>query len=339
MKPADPTRGEIHLAELITALATLHPGDAAQAQMIAGCLGFGLAAPDLAPATRRSERVYDPGRWSPPKQDSSRAARSPSGFASPPAGQTRIGLPPQQLAGRLQALPSGPASAGAAAPSWLSGGYQRLERTPGRSPPRQALFPGRTARGVLSAALLTARPGSALDVDALIGCVVEGRIPRQAPRLPTPTLARGCQVLLDFSDSMLPWWEDLRQLSGQLAALLGDERVAVFDFDRPAAPATASQWPAGKARPTRWRPEAGRPIVVASGFGIVGRHAGQRAGSGWQQFVARCAEHGCPLRILVPWSPAYWPTDLGPPAELVHWHPQTSAAMLSRRLDNDRRVR
>jgi hypothetical protein len=41
---------------------------------------------------------------------------------------------------------------------------------------------------------------------------------------------------------------------------------------------------------------------------------------------------GCPLLILVPWSPAYWPTDLGPHAELLHWHPRTSAAMLRRQL-------
>ncbi len=333
MKPRDKDRGEIHLAELITALDALHPRDSAQAQVIAGCLGFGLAAPDVAAATRRSERIYDRNRWSSPLPAGRLAAKTPAGFATPPPAQARVELPAQQLPGTLHAIESAATSETVAAPSWLSGDYQRLDHTLGKSPPREALFPGRTARGVLSAALVTLRPGRALDVDALIRCVVEGRVPRQAPRLPTPTLARGCQLLLDFSDSMLPWWDDLRQLGEPLAALLGDERVSTFDFD--SAPAAASQWPAGSSAPTPWQPEAGRPILVATGFGLVRRQAVHRAGSDWQDFVQRCAAHGCPLRILVPWSPPFWPTDLGLHADLVHWHPQTSAAMLSRRLGGD----
>ncbi len=333
MKPRDKNRGEIHLAELITALAALRPRDAAQAQRIAGCLGFGLAAPDLTTATQPSERIYDRNRWSSPSQVGRLAAKAPLGFATSPPAEARVELPAQHLASTLREIESAAASDTTVVPSWISSDYQRLDRTPGRSPPRAALFPGRTARGVLSAALLTLRPGSSLDVDALIRCVVQGRVPRQVPRLPTPTLARGCQLLLDYSDSMLPWWDDLRQLADQLGALLGDERVAVFDFD--SVPAAASRWPAGSSEPTPWQPEGGRPILVATGFGLVRRQAAHRAGSDWQDFVQRCAAHACPLRILVPWSPAYWPTDLGLHADLVHWHPQTSAAMLSRRLGSE----
>jgi hypothetical protein len=71
---------------------------------------------------------------------------------------------------------------------------------------------------VFTAALATLRQGDRLDVDQLVRRVVEGRLPPRLPRLHGGDARRGCQLLLDFSDSMLPWWEDLRELAAQLAA-------------------------------------------------------------------------------------------------------------------------
>ncbi len=130
---------------------------------------------------------------------------------------------------------------------------------------------------------------------------------------------------------MLPWWDDLRQLGAQFAALLGAERVALYDFER--SPAEASRWPEGAAEPLLWQPEPGRPVVVATGFGLPGTRSRPLAGREWQPFVRRCASSASPLRILIPWSSAHWPRDLGAHAHLIHWSPQTSAALLLRRLD------
>ena len=333
-RPQPARKGEIHLGELIEALAELPWEDQSQAQAIAGCLGFGLAAVDPGRSDRPTPTIYDRSRPAPlPRHEA--AARPPSGFATRPP--PRIELPAQVLDSQLQALAAPPPADTGGAPPWISGPYQRLDPTAGVSPPRQTLFPGRTARGVFTVALATPRQGREIDVPALLHSVVRGRLPRHLPRLPAATLSRGCQLLLDFSDSMLPWWEDLRELAAQLAALLGDEHVAVFDFA--SSPAAASQWQAGHEQPTPWRPEAGRPILVATDFGIRGRSTRPTVGSDWRDFVKVCAAKGCPLLILLPWSPAYWPTDLGPHPELTHWHPRTSAAMLRRQLARSRPAR
>lgn len=332
-RPQPGRKGEIHLGELIGALAGLPWKDHAQAQAIAGCLGFGLAAHDLGRFERPTPAVFDRNRPPPlPRRGGDLVAKPPAGFATRPPPQPD--LPAQVLTSQLQPVTPPPPSSTTAAPAWVHGAYQRLDPTPGTSPPRQTLFPGRTARGVFTAALATQRLGREVDVQALVGSVVRGQLPRRLPRLPAATLSRGCQVLLDFSESMLPWWDDLRELAAQLAAALGEERVAAFDFE--SAPAAASQWRAGREQATPWQPEAGRPILVATDFGIRGRSHGQGASVHWQDFVRLCAAKGCPLLILVPWSPTYWPDWLGTYPELLHWHPRTSAAMLRRQLARSR---
>lgn len=326
-----PRRGEIHLGELLTVLATLQPGDAATARAIAASLGFGLSAPDIATSTKESERIYDRGQQSARRQTRRLAEKKPPGLAAPPRSPAPVDLPAQKLRATLKAIDPQSPTALPEKPAWISSGYQRLDLRRTIPLPRANLFPARTVRGVFTAALSTPRAGEQLDVDALLRHLIEGCLPRALPRLPEETLARGCQLLLDFSDSMLPLWEDLRHLSQQFVDVLGRERVSVFEFDT--LPGDAHCWPPERDDPVPWQPEPGRPVVVATGFGAPGRRVPRFAGDGWHDFVGRCARQGSPLNILIPWSPACWPSDLGPHARLVHWHERTSAAMLSRRTD------
>jgi hypothetical protein len=185
-EPQPGRKGEIHLGELIEALAQLPWRDHAQAQAIAGCLGFGLAAHDLGRSERPTPAIYDRSR-PPPLPRREVLAKPPSGFANPPP--PRLDLPAQVLTSQPQPVTEPSPSSTAAAPSWIHGAYQRLDPTPGASPPRQTLFPGRTARGVFTAALATLRLGREIDVHALVGSVVRGHLPRRLPRLPAATLA------------------------------------------------------------------------------------------------------------------------------------------------------
>lgn len=336
-RKAETRRGEIHLGDLIRALATLHGGDDEQAQAIAGCLGFGLEAPDVQPAGP-TPTVGERSQMPTPEKNQPTAVPRPPGLAAPPARSPRIELPAQILKSTLNAVDALPAAESVAAPTWLADGYRRLDPVPGVSPPRQTLIRSDTARGVFTAALATLRQGDQLDVDQLVRRVVAGRLPPRLPRLPSATLAHGCQLLLDFSDSMLPWWEDLRELARQVAAVLGEERVSVFDFD--ASPEQAGCWLPGKDGEQHrqpWQPEPGRPILAATDFGIQGYPPRSQPDAGWTKLIQDCHARGCPLIILVAWSRAYWPTTLGPYLELVHWHPQTSAAMLRRQVGGGHR--
>jgi hypothetical protein len=310
-KTDETQRGEIHLGDLIRALGTLRCLDDEHARAIAGCLGFGLAAPDMQPA-RPTPTVYDRSRLSAqPKTEAPATPRRP-GLAAPPTRTPPIDLPAQTLTSTLNAIAAPPAIDTATVPAWLGGDYQRLDPAPGASPPRRTLIPTETARGVFTAALATRRQGDQLDVDQLVRRVVEGRLPPRLPRLHSATLERGCQLLLDFSDSMLPWWEDLRELARQLVGVLGEDRVSLFDFE--SAPAESRPLAARRGRRTglaAWQPEPGRPILAATDFGIQGLAPRSRPDAGWQKLIKDCRAQGCPLLVLVPWSPEYWPTTWG----------------------------
>jgi len=333
MSTAGKPKGEIQLADLIKALCGLPWQDEAQAQAIAGCLGFGLSAPRVQ-QPRPGTTIYDP-KLTRPKSTSTPSATK-SSLAMPPAPSLPVTLPANVLQSTLTSLPQRtPASASQAA-DWLEEEYQILQPAAGLSPARQPLLPDTLARGVFGAALATLRAGNEPDIPELVRRVVQGRIPPRLPCVPAATLAHGCQLLLDFSETMLPWWDDLRGLAQQLVHVIGTEAVTVFDFDK--NPTTATRWLAnGDEQP--WRPEPGRPILLATDFGIQGARASRPAPAYWTDFIAQCASRGRPLVILVPWPRVHWPEGLGAYPGLMHWHPRTSAAMVRRKLGRGHRVR
>ncbi len=325
-------KGEIQFADLIKALGGLPWHGEHQAQAIAGCLGFGLAAPNMQ-QYKAGTTIYGPDK---PGTQSTPAPTSKSPpLAMPPAPPLPVTLPAHVLNATLTALPHlAPAHANQGA-DWLAEDYQVLQPETGLSPARLALLPDTRARGVFSAALATLRAGDELDIAELVRRVCQGHIPPRLPRLPAATLAHGCQLLLDFSDTMQPWWDDLRGLARQIAQVVGGDTVSVFDFDQ--NPGAATQWLAnGEER--AWHPEPGRPILVATDFGIRGTPSTRPIPAWWSDFVEHCAKRGSPLLILIPWSHTYWPEGLGPYPDLMHWHPHTSAAMVRRKLGRGHRV-
>ena len=182
-----------------------------------------------------------------------------------------------------------------------------------------------TNRGILSAALNVKKPGKEVNIPVLIRQVIKGRIPKNIPRLDSITLERGCQLLLDYSDSMVPFWEDLSALANQVEDLLGKERVKIYEFDQD--PAAGKLWtPPANAK--NWQPETARPIMVASNLGITGQQRQWPINSAWRAFIDQCKKNNIPLLILVPWQESYWPTDMGNHPVLIHWNPHTTATMI-----------
>jgi hypothetical protein len=205
---------------------------------------------------------------------------------------------------------------------------------------RETLFPERTNRHLLSAALAMRREGHEIDLPRLIeslgGGAPLGRLPRRAEA----TLELGCQALLDYSASMTPFWEDLNALMAQMTAVIGADQTRVYSFAT--RPDEAWRWTAGGQREA-WRPD-GRPVLAATDLGIVGRPAHARPDPRWPAFAAACAQAGSPLVILIPWPRAYWPRVCWPAGSagrpiLVHWSPHTSAAMIRRHIGPGHRLR
>ena len=134
-------------------------------------------------------------------------------FTEPPAPELPVELPQTILASSLKPLTPQPALENGDLPDWLTDETDDSDfltaECPSVKPARASLFPALTQRGILGAALMVRKPGKNINISALIAELVKGRIPQQMPFHSDTTLERGCQLLLDYSDSMTPFWEDL----------------------------------------------------------------------------------------------------------------------------------
>lgn len=344
----DHPRGEIHLGDLIRALDDLpwktpkqkqsQLQSQAHAAAVAACLGFGLTPPS-APSASTPRKVYDRRTGSEPPPATSPPPREPPVFV-PPTPPRPLPLPEGTLASQLTELPQR-APPGDDPPDWLRSDQGAAAFPPEPEPKlaRATLLPEGTARHVLSAALGTTRPGGPVHLARLIDALCRREPLKVLPRRLETTLERGCDLLLDHSGSMVPFWEDLKDLTTQVGDLIGREATRVYSFD--SRPTQARGWtPAGEPRP--WRPD-GRPVLVATDLGIQGRGAPEslsgspvrphlaRLDPDWAKFARHCAKTGSPLILLIPWPEQRWPRAFAANATLVHWGPHTTAGMLRRR--------
>lgn len=193
-------------------------------------------------------------------------------------------------------------------------------------PPRRApLFARLTTPGILCAAVATRHPGVDVDMERLLEGLVRGDVPRTLPFKPCPSLNQGIQLLLDASEYMTPFYPDLQDLQEGFRQLVGEHRCEVFEFS--GDPAGAAAWSFAGTQRT-WRPQAGRPIVLATNLGIGAPaasrdYAGPRA---WRAFARMARRAGCPVVVFLPLTPARWPIALARRFTLIHWDPRTRAA-------------
>lgn len=322
-------RGEIHLGDLARALASLQWQDDAEAKTIAACLGFGIRH---APAPRPTKEIYDRQRY---RSRASPPSRPPAqgGVFVPPTPESPPGLPANPLTSRLRPL-SGRVPTAPDAGDWLDEEDALYTEEGEPVVARRSLFPERTSRHIVSAALATLRSGQAIDVPSLIAAICRRAPIAVLPRRPEATLERGCQLLLDYSATMVPFWEDLNALIHQVSQVVGPANTQIFSFDT--QPTGALCWtPQGERQP--WRAD-GRPVLVATDFGIQGRAGRAEPDPAWPALIERCAQDGSPLVILIPWPEPRWPTDIGGYPELVHWSPHTSAGMVRKKIGQGHRL-
>lgn len=314
-------RGEIQLGDLIRALARLRPSPG-QAAQVAHCLGFALEETLTGEEPAQRPRNI-PGE--PVTRTRTQATPPPKpALPIPPAPPPPPNLPMTTLPSQLLRLDDVRAPAADQPADWLHDDFRLLRPESGVSPSRQPILPDALARGVFSAALATRRPGQTLDFAALLRDMSACRL-RELRCLPEASLSRGCQVLLDFAESMLPWWDDLHALPTQVANVAGRHSVSVFSFD--GDPNHAAGWRADGER-LPWQSVAGRPVLVATDLGIPGGSRQRNLKPHWQRFADRCKAEGVPLLVLSPWAFKPPLNGLGGGVILMHWSTATSAARI-----------
>jgi hypothetical protein len=183
---------------------------------------------------------------------------------------------------------------------------------------------------VLTASIATRRPGLVPDVPRLIQALTRGRTLDEFPYRSFPSLYRGVQLLMDTSEAMTAFLEDLDDLAKALTTIVGTHACDLFQFA--GDPNHASRWSEG-FREVRWQPVSGRPIVLATDFGIGAPAAAQdRAGLGdWRRFVQQTNEAGVPVVAFVPYGRDRWPKSLTRRIGFIQWDPRTRASHIKKR--------
>lgn len=329
-KQALTRRGEIHLGDLATALSKLAGATSAEQELIANCLGFKLEAPAvLAEPKHKAVKAA----WNRPllKQQSQAHSKLP-GFSptiiSPPVAETintsSNDLVQAELSVTTVELPHSP-------------NYQTPPSSDGilfpesANPPmpRQSLFPHQTARGLISATVTRQVPGSDIDTRKLINSLVQQKPLKKFPVLPQATVRNGCQLLLDFNDALMPWWDDMHSLISQFHRVLGAGLCPVYEFSD--NPVQAIRWTENGEQP--WQANPNQPVIIATDLGLIQAPIAQRFRPGkseWLEFIASCKQQKTPVIILFPLHPQRCPYNLDKLATLIHWHPATSSAMIKR---------
>ena len=325
-------KADIGLSDLLIALADLPWQTESHKKAIFHALGFTWR--DSKPETIASsspKQIFDRNRYQhrPPLKP---ASKPPPGFSAPPPPEAPVKLPQQILNSQLKALDTVPEEV----PDWLNQDNVLLaNEKPQVKADRVNLFSDLTHRGILSAALCVQKQGKDVDIPRLIKQVTKGQIPKIVPTRSAVTLERGCQLLLDYSDSMVPFWDDLTALAEQVQNVLGKERVKIYEFAQD--PAAGQCWDNPiTAKP--WYPDGTRPILVASDLGINGGRLRWPINANWRSFINQCANQRIPLIVLVPWCAAYWPDIHSNHPILAHWNPHTTATMIKKLVSTGHKI-
>ncbi len=332
------TRAEIGLGDLIRALGGLGNGEQAVVDQIAACLGFHAGQPSGEIKSYRSSQ----GAWNRTRITPRSPQQKPPNFAPkptmPPLPELLPDLPENILQTELSILADTEGMPQEASLPPAIAASPPLQDEEVEIPPRARLFSNRKVRPILSEAIAQPTTGRDLDIPRLIDLSVHKKPLRTIPRTPRKTVRNGCQLLLDFSEPLMPWWTDMRELMEQFNQLLGDQLCRVYEFE--GDPATATHW-SENSGDTIWRPITNIPVVVATDLGVTRAPTFdlRPTAETWRQMAERCRRHQAPLIALVPVHPDRWHKGLPQWMRLIHWNPATTAAEIKHiHLDTDRVV-
>ena len=175
-------------------------------------------------------------------------------------------------------------------------------------------------------------PGQDLDIPQLIQATVRRQNLKKLPVLPRFTARNGCQLLLDYNEALMPWWDDMQSLILQFHQLLGEDLCPVYEFD--SSPSDAVRWTESGA--IKWEPVAGKPVIIASDLGVIQppRSAPRTGKAAWFEFVKKCGRHNVPVIVLSPLHPQRCPKGLDRIISLIHWNRATTAAIIKRLIEH-----
>ena len=188
------------LADWLRAVDQLQPQSDEGLDAISRLLGLRLRTVGKEAAAGSSRQVPKP---------------QPQSETAPPSPEQP--LPPSKPRRRIESALTPRNTSRNPAPPWLAAA-RYLETTEARNirpmMPLEPLFPARTSRAILSAALATPSANGPLDLARTIEMLSRAEVIEQVPRLTISTLVRGVQLLIDRGNRCSPS-RQIRQCCGQ----------------------------------------------------------------------------------------------------------------------------
>ena len=243
--------------DLLRALHELGPVESATAVRIAAMLDPGWSKQPQPSGAPEEEAVEEQPLTPAVGSEGARAAAAPEPFEPPPSSV---------LQSRFELLSSGPGER----PEWLEVSLPQLPVAPTRegSPALQPLIAPTRARGIIVAMLSSLVETRRLDIDEAVRMVARGMNLLHPPLARVRRLAPRVQLLVDRSETMLPFAGDLDALTSDLQRVVGTDRLDVLSF------AGCPTSGAGRGVRPRWSdypaqtPPAGSCVLVATDAGI-----------------------------------------------------------------------
>jgi hypothetical protein len=317
--------------DLIRAFARLRPTDEASKRQIANLLGFDYTQTlPPAPIAPPPPPIVDPIETPPPIADhtvSSDRRTFSDASQSTSSNPFNTDLRPAVLR---------PIASTAIQPNWGTATPLELPPATLQQPPRlEPLLVPRWTRGILSAALGGRGAEGEIDIDAIVRTISSGRPFRTVPRRNVPRFGRGVQVLVDASETMMPFLEDQTWLTERIRVVAGRDRTQVLGIDG------SDSFIAGEGMRLDWTdyfdryvPADGVVVILLSDLGI-GRMsmAPWTSPAQWLGFARGLQTRGVPLVAIVPYARERWPAELRRTIPIVQWDTRTTARTARRALE------
>ena len=148
------------------------------------------------------------------------------------------------------------------------------------------------------------------DLSRLVDRLARGEQLRHFPKASCKGWASQAQLIIDYDESLLPFWNDFNVLRQKLAYIEGQVGLNVLAF--PTGDPTGSCW---QDTPTGWRtierytpPSAGSPVLILSDLGC--NEASEQRRLRWQRFGEQLAHFACRAVALMPCPPRWWDAKL-----------------------------
>lgn len=176
----------------------------------------------------------------------------------------------------------------------------------------------------LATRLRQPRPG-AVDLPALVRAASRHRWPRSLPRSRRLAWPHTLVVVLDQSDALYPYWEDMRRLSGWVRARVPKAQLRLCALrDGPLGAWRPSVWwPQHRDDDARPHPRPEQTYLLLSDLGLL--RPEDSTARAWEAWLARAAACGASCVALAPVAAEWLPRRLTTQLCLLRWSPDSRA--------------